>query len=60
MMVANYAFSLAQAFNDFYNACPVLTAEEPARSFRLRLTAAARQAISNCLSLLGIDCPEVM
>jgi arginyl-tRNA synthetase len=60
MMVANYAFSLAQAFNDFYNACPVLTAEEPARSFRLRLTAAARQAISNSLSLLGVDCPEVM
>jgi arginyl-tRNA synthetase len=60
MMVANYAFSLAQAFNDFYNACPVLTAEEPMRGFRLRLTAAARQAISNSLSLLGIDCPEVM
>lgn len=60
MMVANYAFSLAQAFNDFYNACPVLTAEEPVRGFRLRLTAAARQAISNSLSLLGIDCPEVM
>jgi arginyl-tRNA synthetase len=60
MMVANYAFSLAQAFNDFYNACPVLTAEEPVRGFRLRLTAAARQAISNSLSLLGIECPEVM
>jgi arginyl-tRNA synthetase len=60
MMVANYAFSLAQAFNDFYNACPVLTAEEPVRGFRLRLTAAARQAVSNSLSLLGIDCPEVM
>jgi len=60
MMVANYAFSLAQAFNDFYNVCPVLTAETPVRDFRLRLTAAARQAISNSLSLLGIDCPEVM
>ncbi len=37
-----------------------LTAEEPARSFRLRLTAAARQAINNSLSLLGIESPEVM
>jgi arginyl-tRNA synthetase len=60
MMIANYAFCLAQAFNDFYNTCPVLSAEEPARSFRLRLTAAARQAISNSLALLGIDSPEVM
>lgn len=60
MLIANYSFSLAQAFNDFYNTCPVLTAEEPARNFRLRLTAAARQAISNSLALLGIDSPEVM
>ncbi|HEX7555482.1 MAG TPA: arginine--tRNA ligase, partial [Leptolinea sp.] len=60
MLIANYSFRLAQAFNDFYNTCPVLSADEPARSFRLRLTAAARQAVSNSLSLLGIDCPEVM
>jgi arginyl-tRNA synthetase len=60
MLIANYSFSLAQAFNDFYNTCPVLSAEEPARSFRLRLTAAARQAISNSLALLGIESPEVM
>jgi arginyl-tRNA synthetase len=60
MLIANYSFTLAQAFNDFYNACPVLSADEPARSFRLRLTAAARQVIKNSLSLLGIDAPEVM
>jgi arginyl-tRNA synthetase len=60
MLIANYAFSLAQAFNDFYNACPVLSVDEPVRGFRLRLTAAARQAINNSLSLLGIDSPEVM
>lgn len=60
MMIANYAFCLAQAFNDFYNTCPVLSADEPTRGFRLRLTAAARQAISNSLALLGIDSPEVM
>lgn len=60
MLIANYAFCLAQAFNDFYNTCPVLTASGTSRDFRLRLTAAARQAIHNSLSLLGIDCPEVM
>ncbi len=60
MLIANYAFSLAQAFNDFYNTCPVLSAEGDVRDFRLRLTAAARQVINNSLSLLGIESPEVM
>lgn len=60
MLLANYAFTLAQSFNDFYNTCPVLTADGDIRDFRLRLTAAARQAIHNCLSLLGVESPEVM
>ena len=45
LLIANLAFDLAQAFNDFYNQCPVLQAEEPLRAFRLRLVAATRQAI---------------
>ena len=40
--------------------CPVLQAEEPARSFRLGLVAAAQQALANSLALLGIEAPEVM
>lgn len=58
--IASLAYELARSFNDFYNQCPVLSAEEPVRSFRLRLVAAARQAIANCLGLLGIPTPEVM
>jgi arginyl-tRNA synthetase len=60
MTIANLAFDLAKAFNDFYKDCPVLQAEEQTRIFRLKLTAAARQTITNCLSLLGITTPEVM
>jgi arginyl-tRNA synthetase len=58
--IANLAYELARTFNDFYNQCPVLNAEDHVRSFRLRLVAAARQAIENCLSMLGIAAPQVM
>lgn len=60
LYIASLAYELARSFNDFYNQCPVLPAEEPVRSFRLRLVAAARQAIANCLALLGIPTPDVM
>jgi arginyl-tRNA synthetase len=60
LVISSYSFKLAQAFNDFYNQCPVLQAEEPIRSSRLRLVAAAKQAITNSLALLGITAPEVM
>ena len=60
LQIANYAFDLAKAFNDFYTNCPVLSAENDVRSFRLRLVAAAKQTIINSLGLLGIAVPEVM
>lgn len=58
--MATYAYELARAFNDFYTQCPVLQAEEPVRSFRLRLVMATRQALANSLALLGITAPQVM
>ncbi|KPL76006.1 hypothetical protein ADN00_11625 [Ornatilinea apprima] len=60
LLISNIAFELAKAFNDFYNQCPVLQAEPEIRDMRLRLVAAARQAIANCLRLLGIQAPDVM
>ena len=58
--VTNLAYELARAFTDFYAACPVLKAEPEVRATRLRMVAAARQAIANLLGLLGIPAPEVM
>jgi len=58
--LANLAYELARVFNDFYNQCPVLQVEEPVRSVRLRLVAAARIAIGNVLGLLGITAPQAM
>jgi len=58
--LANLGYSLARAFTDFYNQCPVLKAEKEVRAARLRLVAAARQAMVNSLNLLGIEAPDVM
>jgi arginyl-tRNA synthetase len=60
LVITNLAFELAQSFNDFYTQCPVLQADEPVRNMRLRLVAAARQAIANSLVLLGITAPQAM
>ena len=60
LLIANYAFELSKAFSNFYNNCPVLSADEQTRDFRLRMVAAARQVISNSLKILGINVPEVM
>lgn len=60
LVIANLAFDLARTFNDFYNTCQVLNAESAVRAYRLRLVAAARQAIATSLSLLGIEAPDVM
>lgn len=58
--IANIAYELAKTFTGFYNECPVLTADEPVRSGRLRLTAAAKLAMANALALMGITAPEAM
>ena len=58
--IALYASSIAEAFHAFYNAKKVLGEEERVINARLLLTAAAKIAISNALSLLGISAPEKM
>ncbi len=58
--ITNLAYELARAFNDFYNQCPVLKAEDDVQPARLRLVMAARQTITNLLGLLGIKAPAVM
>ncbi len=60
LYIADLAYHLASAYNNFYRQCPVITAEPAVRDFRLRISAASRQAIVICLGLLGIDTPEVM
>lgn len=61
LTTANYAYDLAKVFHSFYHVVPVLnTPDDGARAARLRLVAAARQAIANALRLLAIQAPDVM
>ena len=61
LVMAAYAYELANAFHSFYHAVPVLQSqEENIRSARLRLVAAAKQVLASALRLLDIKAPEVM
>lgn len=51
--LAGYAHELADRFNRFYHAVPVLSSEAP-RESRVALVAAVRQTLGNALDLLGI------
>src|SRR5215207_8819509 len=61
LVMAAYAYDLANAFHSFYHAVPVLQSDDDGmRTARLRLVAAAKQTIANALRLLDIKAPEVM
>jgi arginyl-tRNA synthetase len=59
-VLANYLFELANSFHAFYEACPVLKSEEPARSSRLALCELTARVLYRGLDLLGIKVPEKM
>lgn len=60
-VIARYTFELAQAFNDFYNKCSIINAENAeVGGARLSLSLAAQQVIKNMLSILTIDSVEEM
>ena len=59
-ILANYLFELANSFHTFYEACPVLKSEEPARSSRLVLCDLTGRVLQCGLDLLGIKVPEKM
>ncbi len=61
LVMAAYAYDLANAFHSFYHAVPVIQAgQENVRAARLALVAAAKQVLANALRLLSIEAPEVM
>ncbi len=57
-LIAAYSCQLAQIFNEFYQACPVVGAEN--QEFRLSLVKGFMQTIKNSLWLLGIEVIERM
>jgi arginyl-tRNA synthetase len=60
-LIADYANALADKFNTFYNALPVIKAEPKELSdARIVLTDAIRIVLHNALNLIGIVAPEKM
>lgn len=58
--LAQYLFELSQKFNQFYDRCSVLQAEEPQRTSRLILCDLTARTLKVGLSLLGIEVLERM
>ncbi|HIK55312.1 MAG TPA: arginine--tRNA ligase [Synechococcales cyanobacterium M55_K2018_004] len=58
--LCQYLFELSQKFNQFYDRCPVLQAEEPLRTSRLVLADLTARTLKLGLSLLGIPVLERM
>ena len=58
--LCQYLFELSQKFNQFYDRCSVLQAEEPQRTSRLILCDLTARTIKLGLSLLGIHVLERM
>jgi arginyl-tRNA synthetase len=55
-----YLYELSQKFNQFYDQCPILQAEEPQRTSRLILADLTARTLKLGLSLLGISVIERM
>ncbi|MCR9298037.1 arginine--tRNA ligase [Vibrio fluvialis] len=60
-ILCSYLFELAGQFSSFYEACPILIAEdESVKQSRLKLAALTAKTIKQSLSLLGINTLERM
>lgn len=59
-IIADYLYKLANSFNLFYEAVPVLKVKKDVRSVRLALISAVAITIKNGLNLLGIKTLERM
>jgi len=59
-LIATYLYVLAQKFNEFYHAYPVLKEEKHLRNARLGLIKCVNHVLKSGLHLLGIDVLEKM
>ena len=59
-VLASFLFEVAGLYARFYEACPVLKAEEPARNSRLALCRVTGRVLETGLGVLGIEIPPQM
>ena len=58
--ISSYATELATKFHKFYTVCRIKGAEDELLKARLALTDAARTALENALSIIGVSAPDKM
>ena len=58
--LSSYLYELAGSFMRFYEACPILKAEDAVRDSRLALSTLVAEALNQGLELLGIETLEQM
>lgn len=58
--LAGYLYDLARTYTGFYDACPVATTDEPARSNRIALCRLTARTLELGLNQLGIAAPHRM
>jgi len=59
--IATYTRELAEAFNGFYRACPVLSADDAeTRAARLAAVRATKHTVASALGVLGVEAPDSM
>ncbi|MDH2998169.1 arginine--tRNA ligase [Pasteurellaceae bacterium LFhippo2] len=59
-VLCQYLYELAGIFSSFYEACPILNAEEAVKQSRLKLASLAAKTLKQGLDLLGIKTVEKM
>ena len=60
-VIANYAFDLAKAYNQFYQSTPIFNETDMAKlKFRIALSKSVARAIQKAMKMLGICVPEKM
>ncbi len=59
-VLCRYLLDLAQAFNEFYHSCQVISEDKELMQARLALVDAVRQVLANGLGCLGIEALEEM
>ncbi|MDG2916423.1 arginine--tRNA ligase [Bisgaard Taxon 10/6] len=59
-ILCQYLYELAGIFSGFYEACPILNAEQPIKNSRLKLAALTAKILKQGLDLLGIKTVEKM
>lgn len=58
--LANYTYEVARQFHHFYEACPILKADEADKIKRIVILQKTKHTLQTCLSILGITAPESM